>query len=215
MTFHDRLASRSRWSCWIGWSIPIQTLAICHWTACLTYLFVLFSQMYMNFMYWTDLFELLHYSFGFIRLSFPYMNSAFSSPIDGSWTWRRHGCIVNTKVFWTRALLFSSSLVFLGESGNEPGTKCDYTLSRFGLLPSFRPLPKSIQWHSEAINFGVSKLKKIDGFLKVSNGDKMPWSWLRLLSFRVSTRHFWHSLHEQHRPVFAPRNEMTRASLES
>ena len=49
-------------------------------------LFVLFSQMSMNFMYWTDLFELLHYSFEFMRLFLPYMDSAFSLPHDGSWT---------------------------------------------------------------------------------------------------------------------------------
>ena len=45
-------------------------------------------------------------------------------------------------------------------------TNWDYTLSHFGFLPSFRPLPKHMQWHTEAIKFGVSKLKKAMVFWK-------------------------------------------------
>ena len=106
--------------------------------------FVLFSQMYMNFMYWTDLFELLHYSFEFMRLFLPYMDSAFSSPHDGSWTWQniQTGYVVNTWLLNSSSRFFKLFGIFR-RMREWICTKWDYTLSHFDFLPSFRPLPKN------------------------------------------------------------------------
>ena len=145
--------------------------------------FVLFSQMYMYFMYWTDLFELLHFSFAFMRLSLnihdgsttkhvhdfplPYMDSAFSSPHDGSWTWQsiQTGYVVNTWLLNSCSRFFKLFGIFR-RMREWICTKWDCTLSHFGFFPSFHPLPENIQWHTERSILVSPNSKKTMGFWK-------------------------------------------------
>lgn len=164
------MAIRSRSSCWIGWSIPIQTLAICDWTACLTYVLCCFLKCI-----WISCTGQTCLNYCIIRLNscgcfchtwiLPFVHP--TTDLGHDKIYRR--VTLWTLHFWTRALLFSSSLDLfgiLGEWGNESVLSGIALYLILAFFPHSVLLPENIQWHTEPSILVSPNSTKTMGFWK-------------------------------------------------